>query len=77
MWGNPRVPKKEELKEETSETYRKETSRYRTGPGATEARFSTPAQRAAGGQGYKREHDTPKREYDQYEAPDFKRRHEG
>ncbi|CAL2031589.1 unnamed protein product [Caenorhabditis brenneri] len=83
VWGNPRDPKKEEVKEESSEYHRggssstTSTSRYRTGPGATAPSFSTPAQRAGGGQGYKREYDGPKREYDQYGAPDSKRRHEG
>ncbi|EGT59630.1 hypothetical protein CAEBREN_07705 [Caenorhabditis brenneri] len=82
VWGNPRDPKKEEVKEEASEYHRggsssTSTSRYRTGPGASTPSFSTPAQRAGGVQGYKREADPPKREYDQYGAPDSKRRHEG
>ena len=82
VWGNPRDPKREELKENSSEYHRggsssTSTSRYRKEPGATQPRFSTPQQRAGTVQGYKREAEAPKREYDQYEAPDSKRRHEG
>ncbi|CAL2048083.1 unnamed protein product [Caenorhabditis brenneri] len=65
VWGNPRDPKREELKENSSEAR------------SDAARFSTPQQRAGTVQGYKREAEAPKREYDQYEAPDSKRRHEG
>ncbi|EGT52303.1 hypothetical protein CAEBREN_16113 [Caenorhabditis brenneri] len=77
VWGNPRDPKKGELKENSSEYHRggsssTSTSRYRTGPG-----FSTPNQRAGPVQGFKREADASNREYDQYGAPDSKRRHEG
>ena len=82
VWGNSRDPKKEELKENSSEYHRggsssTSTSRYRTEPGATQARFSTPQQRAGTVQRFKREADAPKREYDQCGAPDSKRRHEG
>ena len=60
VWGNPRNPKREELKENSSEYHRggsssTSTSSYRTGPGATQAQFSTPQQRAGTVQGYKRE----------------------